>query len=141
MGPRRIFTTWATWRSVSVEAYLPPRRLGADACSHRRHGACLDHDSRCRPVVLGSLETEERLVDALPLDGRYRRRIVPVVLLGLLARLLGHRLGVYWQLETLRPHRRRGPTIHWIVPNPRPPLLRLPMHVCRESIIMHSNGG
>jgi hypothetical protein len=89
--------------------------------------------SRARPVLLWSFAPQKRLVHDLPLHGRYRGRLVPVVLLGLLARLLGRRLGVHRRPEVLLPQGCSRRPLYRLEPNPRPPVLRLPMHVRCES--------
>lgn len=88
--------------------------------SPRLHGPRVDHDSRCRTILLRSLASEKRPLHDLPLHGWYRCRFIPMVLLGLFLGFLGHWLKVsqrsFFSSDTPNPEllgSADGVQVHW----------------------------
>lgn len=67
---------WSEWSPIGTCAALI-------ACSHCCGRSGMDHDPGCRLFLLWPTEEEKRLIDDLPLNGRYCSRKLSVVLLGL----------------------------------------------------------
>merc|ERR1711939_1034308 len=114
---------------------LPHRR---PQCLLQCGGHCLDdhcnsfgvaHDSWCWFLLLWPCPTQVCPLSHLAFDGSHRFDFLPMVLLGLLARLLSHCRQIHWRHGKLWASQSPRRALRWLLQDSRPPVLYIPGNV------------